>query len=117
MNVQSYKDLIVWQKAVELTVAVYILTDKFPDSERYSLTSQMRRAVISIPSNITEGWRRKSKKEFHRFLSISYGSGPELETQIIISKKLPLGANLDYTKVDALLNEVMRILNTMLFPA
>jgi four helix bundle protein len=114
MNVKSYKDLVVWQRAVELSVSIYAITEKFPGAERYGLTSQMRRAAISIPSNIAEGWRRKGRKEFHHFASISYGSGSELETQIIISKQLPFGANLDYTRIDKLLDEVMRMLNTIL---
>ena len=112
--IYSYKDLIVWQKSVELVVAIYKLTEKFPPAEVYGLTSQMRRAVISIPSNIAEGRRRGTRKDFRQFLIIAYGSGAELETQIEISKKLPFGKNLDYQKVDSLLVEVMKMLNKML---
>lgn len=74
----------------------------------------MRRSAISIPSNIAEGRRRSSKKDFRQFLIISFGSGAELETQIEIAKRLPFSQNLDYLKVDSLLNEVMRILNRMI---
>ena len=113
-KIQSYKDLIVWQKSMDLVVAIYDLTDNFPKSEIYGLTSQMRRCSISIPSNIAEGRRRGSPKEFRHFLLISYGSGAELETQIEIAKRLSFSADLDYKKADALLDEVMRILNKIL---
>lgn len=110
----SYKDLIVWQRSMDLVVAVYELTSQFPKSELYGLTSQMRRCAVSIPSNIAEGRRRGSKKDFRQFLIIAYGSGAELETQIEIIKKLPFGKNLDYSKIDKLLNETMRMLNKIL---
>lgn len=112
-SIRSYKELIVWQKAMDLVVAVYNLTEKFPQSELYGLTSQMRRSAVSIPSNIAEGRKRGTRKEFHNFIVIAYGSGAELETQIEIVKRLPFGKNLDFSKIDALLNEVMRMLNTM----
>jgi len=108
-----YKNLIVWQKAVELVVFVYKLTEKFPRSEIYGLTSQMRRCSVSIPSNIAEGRRRGRPAEFQNFLRIAYGSGVELETQIIISKKLGFGESADYNLVENLLDEIMKILNTM----
>jgi len=82
---KSYKDLIVWQRSMELVIAVYFLTEKYPKSELYGLVSQMRRAAVSIPSNIAEGRRRGSKKEFRQFLIIAYSSGAELETQIEIT--------------------------------
>ncbi|MDD5626330.1 MAG: four helix bundle protein [Patescibacteria group bacterium] len=113
-TIYSYKDLIVWQKAITLVIEIYTLTNKFPKEEIYGLTSQMRRAAISIPSNIAEGRRRGSKKEFHQFLLIAYGSGAELETQIEIAKKLPFGNNLDYNKIDSLLIEIMKMLNKIL---
>lgn len=107
----TYKDLIVWQKSIALVVEVYKLTDGFPKTEIYGLVSQMRRCSVSIPSNIAEGRRRCSAKDFRRFLTISFGSGAELETQIIISKKLNFGQEQDYVRVEQLLNETMRILN------
>lgn len=113
-TIQSYKDLIVWQKAVELSVLVYELTEKFPQSEMYGLTSQMRRAAISIASNIAEGSRRGTKKDFRQFLLIAYGSGAELETQLMVAKKLSFGMTFDSTKADAILEEVMRMLNTLI---
>lgn len=110
-KLNSYKDLIVWQRAIELVVEVYILTNKFPREEIYGLTSQMKRAAVSISSNIAEGRRRGSRKDYHHFLVIAYGSGAELETQIEIAKRLPFGQNLNYIQVGSLLNEVMRMLN------
>ncbi|OGG86591.1 hypothetical protein A3B87_01970 [Candidatus Kuenenbacteria bacterium RIFCSPHIGHO2_02_FULL_39_13] len=109
----SYKDLIVWQKAMELVVEIYKLTESFPKEELYGLTSQIRRSVISIPSNIAEGSRRVSRKDFRNFLMIAYGSGAELETQIEIAKKLAFTRMSEFTAVDNLLCEVMKILNKM----
>ncbi len=114
MKINSYTDLIVWQKAVDLVVEVYNLTEKFSKSELFGLTSQMRRAAVSIPSNIAEGRRRGTRKDFCHFLVIAFGSGGELETQIIIAKKLNFIKIGEYSKVDLLLDEVMRILNVMI---
>ena len=110
---KTYKDLIVWQKAIELVVHIYELTDKFPREEIFGLTSQIRRAAVSIPSNIAEGKMRGGEIEFKRFLFIAFASGAELETQIIIAKKLPKTANLDYNKIDLNLSEVMKMLNKL----
>ena len=99
---------------MELVVEIYDLTAQYPQSELYGLVSQSRRAAVSIPSNIAEGRRRGSKKDFCHFLIIAYSSGAELETQIEIIKRLPFGKNLNFNKVDGLLNEVMRMLNKML---
>jgi four helix bundle protein len=84
MAQQGYKDLIVWQKSMQLVKLLYDLCDQLPKIEQYILISQMLRAVISIPSNIAEGWSRHRKLEFIRFLEISFASCCELETQIII---------------------------------
>lgn len=110
----TYKDLVVWQKSIELAIVIYELTRKFPKEEQYGLTSQMRRAVVSISSNIAEGKLRGSTKEFRQFLQIAFGSGGELETQIEIAKNLPDTKNLDYSKADSLLLEVMKILNKLI---
>ena len=77
---KRYKDLVVWQKAMALVEEVYILTKEFPKEELYGLVSQMRRAVVSIVSNIAEGSRRGSRKDFRQFIIIAYSSGAELET-------------------------------------
>ncbi len=110
----TYKDLIVWQKSIELVIAVYELTENYPKEEIFGLVSQMRRAAVSIPSNIAEGKLRKGEKEFFHFISIAYGSGGELETQVEISKKLQKTKKLDFRKVDLLLEEVMKMLNKLL---
>lgn len=84
----SYKELLVWQKSIQLVTDIYKLTKIFPKEEAYSLVSQMHRAAISIPSNIAEGHDRNSDKEFSQFLCIARGSLAELETQVIISENL-----------------------------
>lgn len=114
MALNSYQDLIVWQKSIELVVEIYALTDNFPRNEIYGIISQMRRAAVSIPSNIAEGRLRGTRKDFRHFLLNSFGSGGELETQLIIARKLPKTKNLDYANVGALLNEIMRMLNAMI---
>jgi len=114
LPVVTHKSLIVWQRSMQLVIAMYELTDQFPDEEKFGLVSQMRRAAVSIPSNIAEGRRRGTKKNFLSFLRIAYGSGSELETQIEISKALRKTKQLDYKQVETLLNEVMRMLNSML---
>ncbi len=113
MKIESYKNLIVWQKSMELVVEIYKTTDYFPREEVYGLTSQIRRSAVSIPSNIAEGSRRGTRKDFRNFLLNSYGSGAELETQIEISKKIYNNKNFQYNKIDSLLNEIMRMLNKM----
>lgn len=113
-QIVTYKDLIVWQKSMELVVEIYSLTDKFPRSELYGLVFQMRRSSISIPSNIAEGRRWSSRKDYRKFLVIAYGSGSELETQIEIAKRLKFVEEQDFTKIDRLLIEVMKMLNRMI---
>ena len=85
---RSYRDLRVWKEAVEFVKEVYVLTSRFPANEIYGLTNQIRRAAVSIPSNIAEGQGRNSPKEFRQFLGIALGSIGELETQLIISGKI-----------------------------
>jgi four helix bundle protein len=111
---KTYRDLTVWQKSIELVTEIYKLTDHFPKEEIFGLTSQIRRATVSIPSNIAEGKMRGSDAEFKRFLFIAFASGAELETQLIISKKLGKTIDLDYNKVDSLLEEVMKMLNKLI---
>lgn len=114
MKILSYKELIVWQKSMDLVVAIYLMTESLPKEEQYGLTSQMRRAAVSIPSNIAEGRRRSTKKDFRSFLINAYGSGAELETQIEILKRIPYGKGIDFRKCDELLLEVMKMLNRMI---
>ena len=112
--IQSYRDLIVWRKSMDLVTAIYEITEKFPKSEMYGLMTQMRRSSTSIPSNIAEGRKHSSKAEFRRCLTIAFGSGAELETQIEIAKRLPFGKKLDFSKAESLLEEVMKMLNVLM---
>ena len=86
--IKTFKDLDVWRNGIALVKEVYTLTSKFPSTEAYGLTAQMRRSAISIPSNVAEGFKRRHTKEFKQFLNITLGSLAELETQIIIAKEL-----------------------------
>jgi len=112
MYIKCYKELNVWQKAIELVKEIYKATAYFPKDEIYGLSIQMRRAVVSIPSNIAEGQSRKNLKEYLQFLRISYSSAAELETQIIIAKDLY--SKINYNKVESLLLEVQKMLNVMI---
>src|SRR5580704_5504525 len=85
---ESYRDLIAWRKGIDLVTEIYRVTRSFPQDERYGLTSQLRRAVVSVPSNIAEGQARFSRKEFHHFLSHARGSLVEIETQLRIAENL-----------------------------
>ena len=109
----SYKDLIVWQKSIKLVLEVYKLTNTFPKSELYGLTSQIRRAAVSIPSNIAEGFHRKNKKENAQFISIAFASGAELETQLLLAKELKFTPEEEFVEIDNLLDEIMRMLNSL----
>ena len=88
MDVTHFRDLLVWQKAMDLVEEVYRLVKQLPREETYALSDQMRRAAVSIPSNIAEGQARNSSKEFRQFLSIALGSRAELQTQILICERL-----------------------------
>ena len=88
MDIKSYKDMIVWQKAMELAIEIYKLVKLLPKEETYALSDQMRRAAVSIPSNIAEGQSRSGTKEFVQFLSIAKGSNAELFTQLLICEKV-----------------------------
>jgi four helix bundle protein len=112
MYIESFKQLIVWQKSIELVKEIYMLTNELPKSEIYGLTSQMRRAAISIPSNIAEGKKRKTVKDFLQFLRIADGSSAELETQLIITAELY--PNIEYKKSTELLMEVQKMLATII---
>ncbi len=111
MKVKKYSELIAWQKAMDLTQETYTATGRFPKEEIYGLTSQLRKAVVSIPSNIAEGQGRKSTNEFLHHLSIAYGSLMEVETQILIAERL---VYLDRQSVERLMEcaaEVGRLIN------
>ena len=110
----SYKDLVVWQKAMELVIEIYKLTEDFPRVDAYGIVSQMQRASVSIPSNLAEGQKRGHKKEFLHFLYISYGSGAELETQLKICQRLHKIKELDYNRITLKLSEIMKMLNGLI---
>jgi four helix bundle protein len=112
MSIQSYKDLIVWQKSIELVKEIYKATEVLPKSELYGLTSQMRRAAVSIPSNIAEGYKRKNLGEYIQFLSIADASAAELETQIIIAKEIYRAIDVSYT--ESHFQEIQKMLHAMI---
>ena len=97
-KIEDYKDLIVWQRSMELAEEVYRLVKKLPKEELFALSDQIRRAVISIPSNIAEGYERNSTKEYIHFLSIAKGSKAELETQLLLCTKIHYLNNSDIEK-------------------
>lgn len=109
---RDYKELLVWQRSIELVREVYKTTKMLPKDETYGISSQMRMAAVSIPSNIAEGQQRKSLKEFLQFLRISYGSAAELETQLIIAKEMY--ARINFSQAESLLKEVQKMLNSLI---
>lgn len=112
MYIESFKQLQVWQRSVELVEEIYEVTKNFPREELYGLTDQMRRAAVAIPSNIAEGKKRGTRKDFTQFLRIADGSAAELETQMIIAQKLYPKA--DFSRAQALLPEVQKMLIVMI---
>ena len=112
-EIQSYQDLIVWQKSMDMVEMVYKITGKFPKQELYGLTNQLRRAAVSVPSNIAEGHTRKSKAEYLNFLSIAQGSRAEVETQMLIAQRLRYVTSDETTPVLSLLNEINRMISAI----
>jgi four helix bundle protein len=111
---ESYRELSVWQRAIEMTLETYRLTKVFPKEELFGLTSQMRRAAVAVASNIAEGYGRNSKGEYKQFLGIARGSNLELQTQILIAKELGYSRPEHLTQAENLSNEVAKMLNTMI---
>jgi len=112
-EIRSFRDLIVWQKSVTLVTEIYQQTKSFPKDEIYGLVSQMRRCAVSIPSNIAEGYGRRSTGDYVRFLQIAIGSVYELQTQLEICRNLGFLGNEGVTKLDADLGEVERMLASL----
>lgn len=112
--IRNHTDLIVWQKAMDLVVLVYGITKSYPREEQFGLTSQIRRSVVSIPSNIAEGRSRGTRKDFRSFLLIAYGSANELQTQLEISRRLRFVAEEELKVIDELLLEVLKMLKSMI---
>ncbi len=113
-KVESFKDLFVWQKGIELVNEIYNLTKHFPKEELYCLTSQIRRAAISVPSNIAEGWGRGTTKNYIQFLEIARGSLYEINTLIIISYNQNYVNKENSDKIEGQINEIGRMLNTLI---
>jgi len=114
MTIKSYRELEVWQKAFLLSLLIYKAAKKFPKEELYGLASQIRRAVVAIATNIAEGSARGHLAEYIQFLRIAYASGAEVETLLLLSKELGYLADRDYSKLNDLLNEIMKMLNVMI---
>ena len=112
-DIKSYRDLLIWQKGITLVKRIYQETTHFPDAERYGLTNQMRRAAVSIPSNIAEGQARQHSGEFRQFLFIALGSIAELETQIIISQELTFLSETVSASLQADLLELQKMTRTL----
>ena len=110
VQINSFRDLVVWQKAMTLVEWVYAITKTFPADERYALTSQLRRASVSVPSNIAEGYGRHSTKDYIRFLQIALGSAYELETQLELSTRLQLVGESEVKEALELCAEIEKML-------
>ena len=111
---KTYRDLMVWQKAMQMVTDIYQLTGDFPKNELYGLTSQIRRCAISIPSNIAEGYGRNSTDDYLRFLNISRASLYELQTQLEISFNLNFLVKADFEKIYELTREIERMLSSLI---
>lgn len=114
MPVQNYRELIAWQKAMDLVVRIYQITESFPKTETFGLTNQMRRAAVSIPSNIAEGQGRSTTKDFMHFLHIARGSLQELETQVTIAQRLGFIIEAAHMELTTNICEIVRILSGLL---
>lgn len=110
MPVQSYKDIIAWKKSHELVLLVYTYTDRFPKSEIFALSSQMRRCAVSIPSNLAEGFKRKSVNDSVHFYNIAQASLEELRYQLLLSKDLHYFSIDEYKKAEDLSDEVAKLI-------
>ena len=113
-EIKSYRDLIVWQKSIDLVKSIYLFTQTFPKEEQYGLTNQMRRCAVSIPSNIAEGYGRNATGDYKRFLQIAVGSLYELQTQIEISFQLNYLDQNNFTSIIALCTEIDKMLYSLI---
>lgn len=110
----SFKDLIVWQRAIQLTITIYKLTSSFPSSERFGLMDQLRRAAVSVASNIAEGHGRLTRGEYLQFLGHARGSNCEVETQLVIVRSLGFGAPDYLASTERLCTDVSRLLGALI---
>jgi four helix bundle protein len=111
---QNFHDLTVWQRAIDLTVCIYKLTQRFPKEETYGLTAQLRRASVSVASNIAEGRGRLNPAEFRQFLGIALGSIFEIQTQLLVARKLDMGSEKAINEATALCNEISKMLTAFI---
>jgi len=114
MKIESFRDLIVWQRAMELVILTYEKIKYFPKNEEFGLTSQIKRSAVSIPSNIAEGYGRRSTGDYIRFLQISLGSLYELQTQIEISRRLSFLKDSECQELNGLCEEVSKMLISLI---
>ncbi|MGV3613033.1 MAG: four helix bundle protein [Fluviicola sp.] len=115
MSINSYKDLLIWQKGIDLAVDVYSLTGDFPEAERFALTSQIKRSASSIPANIAEGYGRQSTKSYSQFVKISRGSLFELETHLILAERLDYIVETElYNKIKDQITEEGKMINSFI---
>ena len=114
MMVRTHKDLDVWKKSIDLVALLYKVTGNFPKEEMYGLTSQIRRAGVAIPSNIAEGSARNHDNEFRQFLYIALGSAAELDTQLIIARKLNYANDIDFNQVTNELNTISKMIQGLI---
>ncbi len=112
-NVKYYRDLVVWQKAIQLTKMVYRISEHFPLGEKYGLISQMRRAAVSVPSNIAEGQGRNTTGEFVQFLSHAEGSLAEVDTQLVLAIELGFASNSELSELFDQIVEIRKMLQTL----
>ncbi len=110
----SFRDLVVWQRSVEMSVAVYRLTSGFPKEETYGLSSQLRRAGVSVASNIAEGYARSSRGEYKQFLGMARGSNSEVQTQLVIARELGFGSPQSIEEAEGLSSEVGKMMAAIL---
>ena len=111
---QNIEELAVWQKSIDLTVCIYQLTRGFPKDELYGLVSQLRRAAVSVASNIAEGRGRLNQREFRQFLGIALGSIFEIKTQLVVAGKLEMGSKAEIDKAAVLSEEVSKMLTSLI---
>ena len=113
-KIETYRDLLVWQKSMTLVTGIYRMTKSFPQNELYGLTSQIRRSAVSIPSNIAEGYGRRSRQDYIRFLQIAMGSLFELQTQLQIAVNLEYVAQSQFETVNDQTREIERMMSSLI---
>lgn len=113
-SIKGFRGLTVWQKAYELTLDIYKASKKFPKEEMYGLSSQLRRAAVSIPANIAEGYERNHRKEYMQFLFVSKGSLGEVETQLLLARDLGYFSESDYSMIECKRSEATRLLTGLI---